>query len=105
MFCARHYYRKKIIDNLVCEARYKLNALRPIRKLLTIEKAKILGNVFIDSQFNYLIWTFCRNTFYSKIEKNHHRTLQVIYTIDNSKSNLLLPNDSVSIHQCLKAYL
>lgn len=64
-----------------------------------MEKAKILGNVFIDSQFNYLIWTFCRNTFYSKIEKNHHRTLQVIYTIDNSKSNLLLRNDSVSIHQ------
>ena len=26
---------------------------RRIRKLLAIEKAKILGNAFIDNQFNY----------------------------------------------------
>ena len=57
---------KKHIGNLV-----KLHALRRIRKFLTIEKAKILGNAFVDSQFNYvpLIWTFCRKTLYSKIEK------------------------------------
>ena len=63
---------KKHIDNLVRKAQHKLHALRRIRKFLTIEKAKILGNAFIDSQFNYapLIWMFCRKTFYSKIEKN-----------------------------------
>ena len=46
---------KKHIDNLVRKAQYKLHALRRIRKFLTIEKAKILGNAFIDSQFNYAL--------------------------------------------------
>ena len=41
----------------------------------------------------------CRKTFYSKIEKIHHKTLKVIYGIDNSYSNLLLRSDYVSIHQ------
>ena len=62
---------KKHIHNLVRKAEYKIHALRRIRKFLAIEKAKILGNAFIDSQFNYapLIWMFCRNTLYSKINK------------------------------------
>ena len=50
---------KKHIDNLVRKAQHELHALRRIRKFLTIEKVyKILGNAFIDSQFNYatLIW-------------------------------------------------
>ena len=57
---------KKYIDNLV---QYKLHSLRRIRKYLTIEKAKILGKAFIDSQFSYsfLIWMFCRKTLCSKI--------------------------------------
>ena len=63
-----------------------------LRKFHTVVKAKILCNAFIDSQFNYapLIWMFCRKTFYSKIEKNHHRTLKVIYGVDDSYNNLLL---------------
>ena len=82
---------KKHIDNLVRKAQYKLHGLRRIRQFLTIGKAKILGNAFIVSQFNYapLIWTFCRKTFYSKIEKIHHRTLKVIYSIDDSYNNLV----------------
>ena len=40
---------KKHADNLVRKAQYKLHALRCIRKFLSIEKAKILGNAFIDS--------------------------------------------------------
>ena len=69
---------------------------------LTIEKAKILGNTFIDSQFNYtpLIWIFCRKTFYSKIEKNHHTTLKVIYGIDDSFNNLFY---AVTLSQFIKA--
>ena len=92
---------KKHIDNLVRIAQYKLHALRRIRNFLTIEKAKILGNAFINSQFNYaaLIWIFCRKTFYSKIEVILHRTLKVVYDIDDSHSNLLLSSKSVSIHQ------
>ena len=92
---------KKHIDNLVCKAQYKLDALRRIRKILTIEKAKIPGNTFIDGQFNYvlLIWMFCRKTFYSKIEKIQHRTLKMIYGTDDSYNNLLLRSNTVSIHQ------
>ena len=46
---------KKHVGNLVRKAQYKLHALRRIRKFLTIEKAKILDNAFIDSQFNYAL--------------------------------------------------
>ena len=70
-------------------------------KNLSLEKVKILGNAFIDCQLNYvpLIWMFCRKTFCSKIEKLHHRTLKVIYGIDDSYNNLLLRSNYVSIHQ------
>ena len=43
---------KKLIENLCWNANYKLHALRRIKKYLTVEKAKILGNAFIDNQFN-----------------------------------------------------
>ena len=92
---------KKHIDNLVCKAQYKLHALRRIRKFLTIEKVKILGNDFIVSQFNYapLIWMFCRKTFHSKIEKIHHRDLKVIYgTADSYNNNL----HAVTLRQFIK---
>ena len=46
-----------------------------------------------------LIWMFCRKTLYSKIETIHHRTLKVIYGIDDSYNNLLLCSNSVSIYQ------
>ena len=42
---------------------------------------------------------FCRKTLYSKIEKIHHRTLKVVYGIDDYYSNLLLSSNSVPIHQ------
>ena len=50
------------IDNLCRTANYKLYALRRIRKYLSLEKAKLLWNSFINSQFNYapLVWLFCR---------------------------------------------
>ena len=80
---------KKHIDNLVSKAQYKRHALRHIRKFLTIDKAKIVGNTFINSRFNYtpLIWMFCREKFHSKIAKIHHRTFKVIYGIDDSYNN------------------
>ena len=89
---------KKHVGNLVRKAQYKLHALRRIRKFLIIEKAKTPGNAFVDSQFNYapVIWMFCRKTLYSKIEKTHHRTLNVVY---DSYNKLLLSCNSVSIHQ------
>ena len=61
----------------------------------------MLGNAFIDSQFNYapLLWMFCRKTLYSKIEKIHHRTLKVIYQSNDTYENLLLQSNTVSVHQ------
>ena len=75
--------------------------MRRIRKFLTIEKAKILGNAFKDSQFNYapLLWMFCRKTLYSKIEKIHHKTLKVIYESNDTYDNLLLQSNTVSVHK------
>ena len=91
---------KKHVDNLIRKVQNKLHALRRIRTFLTIEKVKILGNTFMDSQFNYapLIWMFCMKTLYSKIGKIHHRTLKVVYGIDDSYKNLSLTSNSVSIH-------
>ena len=89
----------KNIENLVRKDECKLHALRRIRKFFTAEKAKILVNAFIDSQFNYapLIWMFSRKTLHPKIEKIHHRTLKVC--IDHSYNSILLRSNSVSIHQ------
>ena len=40
---------KKHIENLCRNAQYKLHALRRIRKYLTLDKAKLLGNALIDT--------------------------------------------------------
>ena len=63
------------IDNLCRVANYKVHALRRIRKYLSLEKAKPLCNAFINSQFNYapLVWMFCRQKQYLKIQKIHHK--------------------------------
>ena len=92
---------KQHVENLCPKAQYKLHALKRIRKFLAIEKAKMLGNAFIDSQFNYapLLWMFCRKTLYSKIEKIHHKTLKVIYESNDTYENLLLQSNTVSVHQ------
>ena len=92
---------KKHIDSLCRTAEYKLHALTRIREYLTLDKAILLGNMVINSQFNYapLIWMFCRKTLYHKIEKIHHRTLKVIYQPEESYVNLLLKSSSVSEHQ------
>ena len=92
---------KQHVENRCRKAQYKLHAFRHIKKFLTIEKAKMLGNAFIDSQFNYapLLWMFCRKTLYSKIEKIHHKTLKVIYESNDTYDNLLLQGNTVSVHQ------
>ena len=57
---------KKHIENLCRTAQYKLHALRRIRKYLTLDKAKLLCNTIVYSQFNYapLIWMFCHKATY-----------------------------------------
>ena len=68
---------------------------------MTLDKAKLLGNTFIDSQFNYppLMLMFCHKTTSLKMQKIHHKTLKVIYQSDASYDDLLQVNNSVSLHQ------
>ena len=51
---------KKHFEDLRQKTSHKLHALRRIRGYLSLEKARILANAFIDSQFIYatLIWMF-----------------------------------------------
>ena len=44
---------KKHINELCRKASYKLHALQRIRRDLSVDKARLLANAFIDSQFNY----------------------------------------------------
>ena len=92
---------KKHIEHLCHIVQYKLHALRQIRKYLTLDKAKLLGNAFIESQFNYalLISMFCHKTTYLKMQKIHHNTLKVIYQSDVSYDDLLQLRNNVSLHQ------
>ena len=89
------------IDNICRTANYKLHALRRIRKYLSLEKAKLLCNAFMNSQFNYapLVWMFCRKKQYLKIQKIHHKALKVVYNSNKNYDELLRDNNEVSIHQ------
>ena len=89
------------IDNLCRTANYKLHVLRRIRKYLSLEKAKLLCNAFINSQFNYaiLVWMFCRKKQYLKIQKFHHKALKVVHRSNKNYDELLRNNNEVSIHQ------
>ena len=48
----KHLDFKRHIEYLCWNANYKLHALRRMRKQIVVEKAKLLGNAFTDSQFN-----------------------------------------------------
>ena len=99
---------KKHINELCRKASYKLHALQRIRRYLSVDKAKLLANAFIDSQFKYasLIWMFVGKTLINKICKIHHRTLQVVYDdFNKSYDELLELNNDLSIHQRHLRYL
>ena len=92
---------KDHIDTLCRNASYKLHALRRIRKYLTPDKAKVLYNAFINSQFSYasIIWMFCRKTDYLKMEKIQYKALKIVFNSNESFEDLLLHSNEVSIHQ------
>ena len=79
----------------------KLHALRRIRKYLTLDKAKLLGNAFIGNRFNYapLIWMFCHKTPYLKMQKIHRKTLKVTYQSDTSYDDVLQMSSIVALLQ------
>ena len=64
----------------------------------------MIGDAFIDSQFNYapLIWMFCRKGLYLKMQKIHHKTLKVNYQSNKTYKELLELSENVSIHQHLR---
>ena len=76
----KHLHFKKHIENLCWNVNCKLHDLRRMRKYLAADKEKLLGNTFIDNQFNStpLIWMLCQKTLYLKIEKIHYKTLRII---------------------------
>ena len=99
---------KRYISGLCRRALYKLHTLRRIRKYLTIEKAKLLANSFINSQFNYasLMWMFANKYSIERILKIHKRTLQIVsYVYDKSYENLWSRSDDIPIHQKHQRYL
>ena len=67
---------KKHIKDLCKKASYKLHALRRISGYLTVEKARILSNAFIDSQFHYtlLIWMFAGKALINKINNEYNKS-------------------------------
>ena len=91
---------KDHIDRLCRNASYKLHALRRIRKYLTADKAKVLYNTFINSQFSYacIIWMFCRKTDYLKSEKIQCKALKIVINSNELLEELFLHSDEVSIH-------
>ena len=82
---------RKHIDKFYGNAQDKLHVLKRIRKYLSLEKASMLGNLFIDSQLIYapLVWIFCGRGLYLKIQKIHHKTLKVIYQSNETYEELL----------------
>ena len=88
-------------DSLCRNAQYKLHALRQIRKCLSLEKGKTLGNAFIDSQFNYapLRWMFCRKGLYFKMQRIYHKILEVVYQPSKTCQEFIELSETVSIHQ------
>ena len=51
----------------------------------------MLGNFFIDSQFNYapLIWMFDREVLYLKIQTIHSKTMNIAYQSNKTYGELL----------------
>ena len=99
---------KKHISELCRGTLYKLHSLRRIRKYLTVEKAKLLANAFINSQFTYapLIWMFTNKCSIDMILEIHKRTLQIVYGIyDESYENLLNRGGDISLNQKHLRYL
>ena len=85
------------IDHLCRTANYKIHTLRKIKKYLSLEKAKLLRNAFINSQFNYvLLWMFCKKKKqYLKIQKIHHKALKVVCSSNRNYDELLRDNNEI----------
>ena len=89
------------LDKSCKTARFRLHALRRIRKFLKLEQAKLLVNSFVNTQFGYvpLIWMFTSKNSMLKVNKTHRKTLHVVYDDYNSiYEELLASHNDISIH-------
>ena len=62
------------------KASCEIHALQKIRRYLSVDKASLLANAFIDTQFNYVLFImmFVGKILMSKICKIDHNTLQIV---------------------------
>ena len=89
------------IEKMCSKVNSKTNALRRIRKYLTVDKGVTLFNAFILSNFNYcpIIWMFCRKSANVVINKAHKKALRVVYNKpQHTLDELLKLNKGSTIH-------
>ena len=88
------------ILNQCKKAGRKLSALTRICKFMSLERRRTLMKSFIESQFGYcpLVRMFCGRKSNNRINHLHERVLRIVYNDNQSSSNLLRKDRSVSIH-------
>lgn len=86
--------------NFRCQtANYKVHALLRIKKYLALVKVKVLCFAFINKPFNYaMIWIFCRQKIYAKLENLHHGVFKIVFNHYASCHDFLTFNNEVSLH-------
>ena len=92
---------KFLYKNMRRTAKYKPYALCRIHRYLSLDKAKLQANAFINSQFYKGLVYFCmfvRKILVSKLHRIHYRKLQVVFNTYKSYSDLLRLNN-IPIHQ------
>ena len=78
-----------------------IKAFSRVANLLDLDKAKLLYNSFLLSNFNYCppIWIFCGKQWNKEINRVHKRALQVLLGDHESTFECLLAkNNEIAIH-------
>ena len=88
---------------IICQkTNTKVKAFSRVVRYLEPQKASLLYNSFILTNFNYcpLIWMFCGKTINDKVNSVHKRALRVLLNDYNSSfEELLHRNEEVTIHE------
>ena len=90
--------------NTVCrKGSQELNTFARASIYMPEEKTRMVMEAFIMSQFSYcpLIWMFHDRRVHAKINHTHERALRIAFQgRTSSLEELLITDNSVSIHQC-----
>ena len=88
---------------VICKnASQKLSAIARLANVVSDQKKKVLIKTFFESQFSYcpLLWMFCGRSLDRHINRLSERALRIAYVdYESSFEELLLKDDSVTIHQ------